>query len=310
MIEKKILQKMYLEQYKTLDEIADYFNMSQFGVNYWRKKYNIRKVERWERYGLKQFTKEQKEYLYGSLLGDGRLDKTRKRYPHLAVGHSFKQKEYIKWKYEIWKQITPGNIREVRMKSESGKIYRAYQFTTAAHPDFLEFYNFFYKNNKKRITKEILNELTPFSIAVWYMDDGYYKKSRGRAYLCTYGFTYKEHLLMQNYFKKVWNLSSNIGKPKGKIHIYFNTENTIKFFEIIKDYLIPYFDYKIDPDRRLLWQKIPAKDLQYIKTNYNIKSPKLIAHKLNRSLNSIHKAAFKLGITQSRGGRKYYKYDL
>jgi len=34
MIEKKTLQRMYLKGYKTLDEIADYFNMSQFGVNY------------------------------------------------------------------------------------------------------------------------------------------------------------------------------------------------------------------------------------------------------------------------------------
>lgn len=311
MIEKKNLQKMYLKEYKTLREIADYFNISEFGVSYWRRKYNIRKVERWERYRLKKFTQKQKEYLYGSLLGDDTLRMpTNGIYPFLGVSHGYKQKEYLEWKYGIWKQIVPGGIRHVYMKLKNGKKYLAYYFTTAAHPDFLEFHNLFYKNNKKRITKEILKRLTPFSIAIWYMDDGYYKKSRGRAYLCTYGFTRNEHLLMQDYFKRVWNISSNIGKPDGKIHIYFNTENTIKFFKIIKNYIIPFFNYKIDSERKLLWQKIPAKDLQYVKTNYNIESPRLIAHKLNRSLDSIHRAAFKLGVTKPRGGRRYYKYDL
>jgi len=53
------------------------------------------------------------------------------------------------------------------MKLKNGKIYQAYQFTAAAHPDFLEFHNLFHKNNKKRITREILGKLTSFSIAVY-----------------------------------------------------------------------------------------------------------------------------------------------
>jgi len=312
MIEKKTLQRMYLKEYKTLDEIADYFNMSQFGVNYWRKKYDIRKVERWERYGLKEFNQKQKEYLYGSLLGDDTLKMpTDGKYPFLAVCHSHKQKEYLEWKYGIWKQIVPGSIRDVRIKLGNGKIYSAHQFTTAAHPDFLEFHNLFYLNSRKSITKEILDKLTSFSIAVWYMDDGYYRKSRGRAQLSTNSFSYKGNLIIQRYFNEIWGISSNIGtSDSGTNYIWFNTENTIKFFKIIKDYIIPYFNYKIDPDRKLLWQKIPAEELQYVKNNYNIESPRLIAHKLDRSLNSIHNIAFKLGVTNPRGGRRYYKYDL
>ena len=312
MIEKRIFQKMYLEEYKTICEIADYFNMSGFGVNYWRKKYNIRKVERWERYELKEFDQKQREYLYGSLLGDDTLRMPADgKYPFLAVCHSHKQKEYLEWKYDIWKQIVPSGIKNVHIKLKNEKIYRAYQFTTAAHPDFLEVYNLFYKNNKKRVTKEILDKLTPFSIAVWYMDDGYYRKSRGRAQLSTNSFSYKENLIIQKYFNKIWHIFSNIGtSDSGTNYIWFNTGNTIKFIKIIKDYIIPYFKYKIDSNRKLLWQKIPVTDLQYIKANYNIESPSLIGQKLNRSLSSIYGAAFKLKVTQSRGGVKHYKYNL
>lgn len=327
-IEEKILRKMYLEEHKTIAEIAKYFNLSDFGLNYWMKKYNIRKVERWERYGLRQFTQKQIKYLYGSLLGDDTLKMQKKgKYPILVVCHSHKQKEYIKWKYKIWEKIIPGKIRTVTIRLKNKKTYRAFQFTTAVHPGFQRFHNLFYnskvsmlnktrykdnyKDNKRRVTKEILNKLTPFSIAVWYMDDGYYRKSRGRAQLSTNSFTYKENHMIQKYFNKVWGIHSNIGtSDSGTNYIWFNTENTIKFFKIIKSYIIPYFSYKIDPNRKLLWQKIPLKDLQYIKANYNIESPRLIANKLNRTICSIHQAAFKLSVTQRRGGKKYYKYDL
>lgn len=197
------------------------------------------------------------------------------------------------------------------MRLKNKKTYKANQFTTAVHPEFQRFHNLFYKNNKKRVTKEILNKLTPFSISVWYMDDGYYRKSRGRAQLSTNSFTYKENRMIQEYFNKVWDIYSNIGiSDSGTNYIWFNTENTIKFFKIIKDYIISYFSYKIDSDRKLLWQKIPIRDLQYIKDNYNVESPRLIAYRLNRTISSVHQAASKLSVTQCRGGRKYYKYDL
>jgi len=312
MIEKEALQRKYLKEHKTIDEISRCFGVSQYPIRYWMKRHNIRNIERWERYGLKEFNQKQREYLYGSLLGDDTLRMpTDGRYPFLAVSHGYKQKEYLEWKYGIWKQIVPGSIRIVRLKLKNGKTYQAYKFTTATHPDFLEFYNLFYKNNKKRITKEILNELTPFSVAVWYMDDGYYRRSRGRAQLSTNSFSYKENLLIQRYFNEAWAISSNMGvSDNGTNYIWFNTENTIKFFKIIKDYIIPYFNYKIDLERKVLWQRIPEKDLQYIKSNYNIESPRLIAYKLDRSIGSIHNTAFKLGLTKPRGGRKYYKYDL
>ena len=134
MIGESELKRMYLEEYKTITDIAKHFGLSKFGVSYYLKKYNIRKVERWERYGLKQFSQKQREYLLGALLGDDSLNMGKKRkYPFLAVGHSIKQRKYVEWKHGIWKQIVPGGIKRGIPIKVNGKIHFIDRFTTAAH---------------------------------------------------------------------------------------------------------------------------------------------------------------------------------
>lgn len=303
------LRKMYLDDYKTIREIAKHFGVSTLKVAYYLKKYSIRRVERWERYGLKHFTTKQREYLFGSLLGDDCIRKNKDgKYPYLQVTHGTKQREYVKWKYDMWKLIAPGGIkRDTPIKIHTG-VYYADGFITAAHPDFMEFLEMFYWHGRKVVNEEILHNLTPFSLALWYMDDGYYRRSRGRAQLSTNSFTYRENIMIKKYFADIWNISSNIGRSDSGTHyIWFNTENTIKLFQIIKDDILPLFGYKIDLKRKLMWRAFSEDELRYIKENYNIEHPRLIAYKLGRSLRSVFCAAHRLGVTKPRGGVKQYE---
>ena len=300
---------MYFEDYKTVQEIADYLGVRFSKVLYYLRKYGVGKVERWERYGLKHFTTRQREYLFGSLLGDDCLRKPEDgKYPALQVTHSTKQREYVDWKYSPWKSIVPGGIRRNITIKTAGKVYHADSFRTAAHPEFTEFFEMFYQNGRKVVSEEILRNLTSFSLAVWYMDDGYYKRGRGKAQLSTNSFTYKENVILKKYFEETWSISPNIGKSdSGTYYIWFNTGNTIKFFNIIKNHILPIFDYKIDLKRRLRWRALSMDELRYIRENYNIEHPRLIAHKLDRPLRSIFSAAHRLGVTRPRGGVKRYE---
>ncbi|MBN2043015.1 MAG: hypothetical protein JW754_04395 [Candidatus Aenigmarchaeota archaeon] len=313
MLEKETLKRMYLKEHKTIKEIANSLKISEFAISYCMNKYGLRRVERWERYGVKHFTSRQKQYLYGSLLGDDQLNmKGKRKYPFLVVTHGSKQKQYVEWKYKIWKRLVPGGVKSNSITLvDTGKKYFICGFRTAAHPCFLQFFRSFYLNGKKVVTREILNKLTPFSIAVWYMDDGYYRKARGRAQLSTNGFSYEENILIQKYFKETWSVSSNIGTSgSGTNYIWFNTENTIKFFKIIKNHISHLFNYKIDLKRKLQWRALSKEEIGYIKNNYNIESPQLIAHKLDRPLNTVFGVAWRLGVTQPRGGRKIYERNL
>ncbi len=303
------LREMYLGDHKTIWEIAKYFGVSTQKVVYYLRKYNIRRVERWERYGLKHFTVRQREYLFGSLLGDDCISKHKDgKYPFLLVFHGIEQREYVEWKHDIWEPIVPGGIkRGIPIKTPTGVCY-ADRFTTAAHPDFTEFFEMFYQDGRKIVSEEILHNLTPFSLAVWYMDDGYYKRRRGRAQLSTNSFTYEENVTIKKYFEETWDISPNIGKSDSGTHyIWFNTGETIKFFNVFKNHILPLFGYKVDLERKLMWRRLSGQELRYIRENYNIEHPQLIAYKLGRSLQSIFNAAHKLGVTQPRGGIKRYE---
>lgn len=309
MIKKEILENLYNGDKKTTIEIAKILNTSVFNVSYYRKKYGIKKLERWQRLNVKKFIRIQKEYLLGSLLGDDHIRRQGK-YAYLQVVHSSKSREYVEWKYKLWKQLTQSAIKTSAILL-NGKKYHICRFNTLVHPEFNYFHKLFYGSGKKAITTRVLKQLTPFSIAVWYMDDGYYRRERGRATLCTHSFTLKENLLIKTYFKKKWNIKCNIGySTNGKSYIWFNTENTIKFFSLIKDFILTCFSYKIDLNRKLLWKKLSIEEIDYIKKNYNKESPRLIAYKLNRSIHTIFGAAWRLGLTQSKGGRKMYEKDL
>ncbi len=306
---------MYLEKHKTIQEIAKYFGVNKQKVFYYFKKYDIRKVERWQRYGLKHFTVKQREYLFGSLLGDDCLIKGKARkYPYLSVAHSVKQREYVEWKYNIWKQIVPGGIkRNVSIKTPFGVSHTG-RFHAAAHPDFTEFFKMFYQNGGKIVSAEILRNLTPFSLAVWYMDDGSYDRYRGRIRIATNSFSLEENNLIKSYFEEAWGIGANIGTTytngRRYPYIWFNTEDTIKFFNIIKHHiLLPLFGYKIDLKRKLEWRALSKNELEYVRKNYNIEHPNLIAHKLGRSVQSIFNIAYKLGVTRPKGGiKRYEKY--
>lgn len=311
---REALEELYSKKKYRAAQIAEILKVKNHNVVVYLRQYGIAKVERWQRYGLDKFTPQQKEYLYGSLLGDDCLHySSDNKYPLLQVIHSSKFAEYVKWKYGIWKAIVPGGVKKVFVKLGEKK-FLTHRFYTAAHPEFLQFFKL-YKNRQKQISREWLDHLTPLSLAVWYMDDGYFKARRNRMHFLTFAFGNTGNELIQKYFSEKWSLAANMGysrrNKRGKRRfIWFNTENSIKLTKIIGSYLIPRFSYKINLSRELMWQKIPIQEKDYIKTYYNIKSPKLIAHDLGRSLASIHDAAYKLGLTQPRGGIKIYAQTL
>jgi len=113
------------------------------------------------------FGNEQIPLLAGTLLGDGCLakfsDASRAR---LMTTHGKKQQEYAKWKELVFGNSS-GGVIENRGFGEESYCFR----TKSVYPNHI--YNIFYKNAKKTVTKEWLDHLNEFSLALWYMDDGY-----------------------------------------------------------------------------------------------------------------------------------------
>lgn len=117
---------------------------------------------------------EQKQLLVGSLLGDGNMhinkagDSAR-----FKEAHCLRQKAYLTWKQTILLPFAY-RIRPENKRLQDGRIAEGCVFVTCFHPVFVPAYRSFYREDGVKVLPSGLMEtITPFSLAVWYMDDGH-----------------------------------------------------------------------------------------------------------------------------------------
>jgi len=179
-------------------------------------------------------SKVQKQVILGSILGDGYMRK--KTNAHLQITHSYKQKEYVDWKYKILRNLVL--TKPSKYRGNANRV--GYRFFTKSTPDLTEFYDIFYKNKEKVIPNDII--LTPLTLAIWYMDDG--NKSYKSCYLNTQKFSKESQENLMQSLKSI-GINSNLNKDKKYFRIRITTEGTQILFGMIKKFIIPSMYYKI-----------------------------------------------------------------
>jgi hypothetical protein len=149
--------------------------------------------------------------LLGSLLGDGSLKiHSRYRNARFAFRHSKVNQEYFFWKVgelkeisaqqDVWEQQGPDGWGQTKLRYQS-----------AALPSLTELFRLTNPHGQFRIRRKWLNQLTPLSLCVWWLDDGSLLNGR-QGVFCTDETPYDELLLVVRYFRKVWGLNPRIGR--------------------------------------------------------------------------------------------------
>ena len=82
------------------------------------------------------------------------------------------------------------------MISAQKKYYNKYSVKFLANQVYEKFYNSLYKNGTKSVTQEWLDKITPFVLAIWFMDDG-----SNCGTIATNCFTKEECFLIQKMVK-------------------------------------------------------------------------------------------------------------
>ncbi len=198
---------------------------------------------------LNPLSKEAREIIWGSLIGDGGVFLgTGNRHYCYKESHSPKQVEYIKWKYDFFKPVAGSDIYSVTsFHKRNQKYYTTMQFTTKALSYFTRLRKIFYPYGKKFIRRKILNKLTPLGLAVWFMDDGttgVNNRNYPQLFLNTCAYTQEENENIKQYFQENWGIETRIHSPKYP-RVYFNRPNAKKLVSIISPYFIPSMLYKL-----------------------------------------------------------------
>lgn len=197
-------------------------------------------------------TKEENDILAGSLLGDGSLRIIgRGKFPVFSVAHGEGQRDYLFWKYEKlkrWIKTSPWREERVYHRDKTRKTI-SWRFQTTSNGVFNDLHNSFYRDGKKIIPENIKELLSsPLTLAIWLMDDG--NKNHNAVFLNTQSFSLDEQKQLSQILHDIYGLQATINShsySKGieLFRIRINIASTRKLKDIIADYLLPQFYYKI-----------------------------------------------------------------
>lgn len=203
-------------------------------------------------------TKDEKAILIALSLGDGYISKDNQ----LHITHSLAQEEYVHWKIDFLNRVCKGKRKsnisyKTRFDTRTNKTYKSC-VATKKHKYFRIIRNWIYKPTKT-YSRFILNKLTPAALAIWFMDDGNYKKnfskktgklSHVQVSLYTH-CAYDQAEIVRDYFLETYDIEFKIYVHKLKTstsyYLCANTKNGRKFIDLIEPFVnIPCMRYKVD----------------------------------------------------------------
>lgn len=257
-MKEETLKREYIENGLTGTQIAEKYNVSASKIYYFLKKYKIELRPRYQNY-KEVLTKEEEEFLFGKILGDGYLKPNSfARNSNFSFAHNDRYKEYTEYCYNFIKRwcYNPPIYREQKKdpKIYKNNIIKKYVVETISHPEFSRLRRYFYEHGRKIVNKDILENLTPLSLAIWYQDDGSLEVQKNKTNgmrLHTSQFPLESVNLICNYLKDVYGIKCNpVKSQKGKdglqqYCIRISKKSTVDFSNLIKPYTHSSMNYKL-----------------------------------------------------------------
>jgi hypothetical protein len=176
----------------------------------------------------------QHELIIGCLLGDGAM--RCKTNALLEINHSVHQRSYVDWKHRLLAELV-STAPKVRA-GNGGRL--AYRFVTRSLPELTPYFHMFYGFDGKQVPDL---ELTPLTLAVWFMDDG--GRSRKAVYLNTQKFNEESQKRLLVLLSEQWGIAATLNRDKTYYRIRVSVEGTTRLASVIEPHLLPELRYKL-----------------------------------------------------------------
>lgn len=176
-LSKDTLEQEYTEKGFNDHEIASKYDLTERWVSKLRKIYGIKTHTHYASYRnplrFTMLSDYQKQFLYGTLLGDSCIAVQKSGTGYWRCRHSTKQEGYLLKQAEIMSPFTAKITYGERSFKKGGKIFPYIDARSYSLPQFTEIRQLLYPRGKKIITSSWVSKLTPTGFAYWFMDDGH-----------------------------------------------------------------------------------------------------------------------------------------
>ena len=216
----------------------------------WRQAGDLKVGDRVMRAVPHYLSEFQWQVILGGLMGDGALSPTRNGHAaRYRFGHGAKQVAYADWKASLL-----ANVKCYRSTNVKGAVF----YDLQPLPELAELRQALYFGGRKVLSDDYLKQLTPMSLAIWYMDDGSYsnrsknlqqrtKDGSGRLEICVEAFDPASQERLRDHLADTWGVHSRIrsaGVRKVAV-LTFPKDETAKFQALISSFIHPSMDYKL-----------------------------------------------------------------
>ncbi len=190
---------------------------------------------------------QQRQLVLGGLMGDGSVSPKRGHgdvrgiKSRFRFGHGPKQDAYTHWKASL----LDGVPLSISPHAKGGLMVET---TYLAELDGLR--DAVYIGGKKVFSWDYLKELTPFALAIWYMDDGGFQARRadgsaGRSEMCVEAMEVSTRKRLTSLLHDTYGLSCKLTQHGGNDFIVFDKGGTEALHELLAPYVPECMDYKL-----------------------------------------------------------------
>jgi recombination protein RecA len=190
------------------------------------------------------------QVILGGLMGDGALSPNQNALAaRFRWGHGLKQTAYGDWKASLL-----ANIGVCRSTNAEGAVFH----DVSPLAELNELRRAVHIGGKKVFSHDYLKQLTPLSIAIWYLDDGSFqprakqlreraRDGSGRSEICVEAMDPSTRKRLAAFLADTWGIRSKLTDRAGKAVLQFPEDETEKLHALVAPFVHPSMDDKLLP---------------------------------------------------------------
>lgn len=193
--------------------------------------------------------KELLSLLIWMTLGDGNITVPASgKNGFFQCSHTDKHEDYMQIKKFILSCVTGAKYKKYYHSRQDNYNYHIW---TKCHPMFTKLRSYLYNGKRKVLSEHSIKVLTPFSLAIFYQDDGRYNVGKSYVSISKPLFSQIELLALAKSLVDKFGLIFRVPRmchlKDGTIGygLSLRTKDKDKFFKLIEPYVVPSMYYKI-----------------------------------------------------------------